>query len=472
MKILLKYHLLFLGLLLFSQMINAQVVKIDFTIKGLENKEIIVAHHYGENTLVDDTIQLNEKAQGTLRADSLFQQGLYLCIFPDRSYFEFIMAENQVFEIETQTGDNAQSYIRNMQIKGSDINKTFVDYQEFMIEKNQESNDLRQALKADPGNQSLKKQLSVLNNEVKAKWDAIQKKHPDSFLDKMLTALSELDVPESPRDEDGNEIDSLFQYNYYKNHFFDNIDFTDNQMLYSPVYHRKLKYFFERVVIRRPDSAIAAADRLLKSLENKDEYFQYTLAYVFNKYAQTKYMGFDQVMVHLAENYYLNGRAHWASEEYLDKLRERVEKLKPNLIGNEAPKLDKAQAIEGYFYPLHDVEAKYTVIAFWEPNCGHCKEVIPSLHEEVYGELHDKDVQVFAFYTQADKEEWKTFLEEKGLTDWINVWDPNNFTDFRNKYDIYSTPTMYLLDQDKNIIAKRVDVKTIKSIILEKEKAK
>ncbi|HKK59570.1 MAG TPA: thioredoxin-like domain-containing protein, partial [Salinivirga sp.] len=264
--------------------------------------------------------------------------------------------------------------------------------------------------------------------------------------------------------------DSLFQYNYYKNHFFDYIDFSDNQLLYSPVYHRKLKYYFDRVVIRRPDSAIAAADRLLKKLEDKPEYFQYTLAYVFNKYAQTKYMGFDQVMVHLAENYYLNGRAHWVSDEYLDKLRERVQKLKPNLIGNKAPKLDKAQSIEGYFYPLHDVEAKYTVVAFWEPNCGHCKKVIPNLHETVFSEMHNIGVQVYAFYTQVDKKEWSNFLEEKGLTDWINVWDPNNFTDFRNKYDVYSTPSLFLLNQDKEIIAKRVDVETIKSIILEKEK--
>lgn len=470
MKILLNIHLLVTCLLMTSATLPAQKVDIDFKINGLENEDLIIAHHYGENTLVDDTLNLDISGAATLTADTLFPQGLYLCIFPDRSYFEFIMPEDQKFSIETDNGSNAQEYIKNMKIKGSDINSAFVEYQLFMIERNKESNELRQALKNDPNNTDIKHQLNALNKEVKAEWESIQKKYPGSFLDKMLNALSEVSVPEGPKDENGNAQDSLFQYNYYKNHFFDHIDFSDNQLLYAPVYHRKLKYYFERVVIRRPDSAIAAADRLLKRLEDKSEYFQYTLAYIFNKYAQTKYMGFDQVMVHLAENYYLNGRAHWVSEEYLDKLQERVEKLKPNLIGNDAPKLDKAQSIEGYFYPLHEVEAKYTVIAFWEPDCGHCKKVIPNLHETVYIELSNVGVQVYAFYTQSDKEEWSKFLEEKGLTDWINVWDPNNFTDFRNKYDIYSTPTLFLLDKDKKIIAKRVDVETIKSIILEKEK--
>jgi len=470
MKLLLKFHLLLVSLLIALTASMAQKVNIEFKINGLENEELIIAHHYGENTLVDDTLQLNINGVATLKADTLFPQGLYLCIFPDRSYFEFIMPEDQVFAIETDNGANAQEYIQNMEIKGSDINKQFIDYQLFMIDRNQESNNLRQAMKDDPGNQAIKKQLNDLNKQVKSEWERIKNNYPDSFLDKMLSALSEVQVPEAPQNENGQPKDSLFQYNYYKNHFFDYIDFSDNQLLYSPVYHRKLKYYFDRVVIRRPDSAIAAADRLLKKLENKPEYFQYTLAFVFNKYAQTKYMGFDQVMVHLAENYYLNGRAHWVSDEYLDKLRERVQKLKPNLIGNKAPKLDKAQSIEGYFYPLHDVEAKYTVVAFWEPNCGHCKKVIPNLHETVFSEMHNIGVQVYAFYTQVDKKEWSNFLEEKGLTDWINVWDPNNFTDFRNKYDVYSTPSLFLLNQDKEIIAKRVDVETIKSIILEKEK--
>ncbi|HKK59954.1 MAG TPA: hypothetical protein VJ937_10780, partial [Salinivirga sp.] len=358
MKLLLKFHLLLVSLLIALTASMAQKVNIEFKINGLENEELIIAHHYGENTLVDDTLQLNINGVATLKADTLFPQGLYLCIFPDRSYFEFIMPEDQVFAIETDNGANAQEYIQNMEIKGSDINKQFIDYQLFMIDRNQESNNLRQAMKDDPGNQAIKKQLNDLNKQVKSEWERIKNNYPDSFLDKMLSALSEVQVPEAPQNENGQPKDSLFQYNYYKNHFFDYIDFSDNQLLYSPVYHRKLKYYFDRVVIRRPDSAIAAADRLLKKLENKPEYFQYTLAFVFNKYAQTKYMGFDQVMVHLAENYYLNGRAHWVSDEYLDKLRERVQKLKPNLIGNKAPKLDKAQSIEGYFYPLHDVEAK------------------------------------------------------------------------------------------------------------------
>lgn len=470
MNLILKYNLILIGFMFFINISYGQKVDIEFKINGLAHKEVIIAHYFGENTLIDDTIKLNDDGKGKFASDSLMQKGLYLFIFPDKTYFEFIIDDDQVFKIETDTGRSAQDYIENMKIKGSDINQLFSNYQLFMIDKNNKSNKIRQKLKEDPTQQALKNELDQMNIEVKAKWDEIKTNYKGTFLEKMVTALEDVDVPEPPKDENGIITDSLFQYNYYKDHYFENFDFIDNQLLYSPVYHRKLNYFYERIVIRRPDSVIAATDNLLSHFSDTSEYFQYTLAYVFNKYAQSKYMGFDAVVVHLAEQYYLNGKADWVSESYLKKLRERVEKLKPNLLGAVAPRLDKAQSIDGYFYPLHDVKAKYTVVAFYEPSCGHCKKELPALNEEVFIKLHKYDVQIYAFYTQSDKNEWSKFIEDKDLAGLIHVWDPNNFTNFRNKYDVYSTPTVFLLDENKRIIAKRVDVDTIVSIINEKEK--
>jgi thiol-disulfide isomerase/thioredoxin len=470
MNLKLKSVLFLISFIIIQQSLFGQSLNIQFEIEGLPNQDIIIAHHFGENTLVDDTIHLNNDGYGVFKRDSLLPKGLYLCIYPDHSYFEFILDDDQEFEVKTTIGKSAEDYIKNMKLKGTDINKVFFDYQLFMIELNQESNDLRQALKEEPNNKDIKDKLQGLNIKVQNKWKEIKEKEAGSFMDKMLRALEDVEVPDPPKDADGKIIDSLFQYNYYKDHFFDNIDFSDNQMLFSPVYHRKLKYYYDKVVARRPDSVITATDRLLQRFESSSKYFQYTLAHVFNKYANSNYMGFDKVMVHLADQYYLNGKADWVSDDYLKKLKERVDKLRPNLIGSKAPNLDKMQSVEGYFYPLHDVKAKYTVVVFWEPNCGHCKKEIPQLHEEVFIGLSEYNVQVYAVYTQVDRKEWTEFIEKKAVTDWVNVWDPNNFTDFRNKYDVYSTPTLYLLDEQKNIIAKRVDVKTIISIIKEKGK--
>jgi hypothetical protein len=68
-------------------------------------------------------------------------------------------------------------------------------------------------------------------------------------------------------------------------------------------------------------------------------------------------------------------------------------------------------------------------------------------------------------YTQGDKTEWLEYIHDKGYEDWINVWDAYNLTNFRFFYNIYSTPTIYLLDKDKKIIAKRIGAETLKSLL-------
>ncbi len=45
--------------------------------------------------------------------------------------------------------------------------------------------------------------------------------------------------------------------------------------------------------------------------------------------------------------------------------------------------------------------------------------------------------------------------------EWLNVWDPYNTSNFRNNYDIYSTPVIYLLNKDRKIVAKRIGVDQI-----------
>jgi hypothetical protein len=47
------------------------------------------------------------------------------------------------------------------------------------------------------------------------------------------------------------------------------------------------------------------------------------------------------------------------------------------------------------------------------------------------------------------------------------VYDPSNASFFRYYYDIFSTPTIYMLDKDKKIIAKRIGAETVEKILQE-----
>jgi thiol-disulfide isomerase/thioredoxin len=199
--------------------------------------------------------------------------------------------------------------------------------------------------------------------------------------------------------------------------------------------------------------------------QGSDETFQYVVRYLLNHYQKSNIMGMDEVFVHMAEKYYLSGKADWVDSTTLAKMRDRVSKIKPNIIGKKAPEL-KVINTSGEHTSLHDVESKYTLVYFWEPTCSHCKKLTPKIYD-LYQDYSRDQLEVFAVYTQTDRQEWLKYLNNKGL-DWINTYDPKYLSNFRQKYDVYSTPTVYLLDKDKTIVAKRLGFESLKKMLEQK----
>ena len=73
-------------------------------------------------------------------------------------------------------------------------------------------------------------------------------------------------------------------------------------------------------------------------------------------------------------------------------------------------------------------------------------------------------MEVFSVCTTADRAKWQKYIEDNKL-DWINGWDPDRRTNYGFYYNIEATPTIYILDRDKNIIAKKLSVDDIPSFI-------
>ena len=128
----------------------------------------------------------------------------------------------------------------------------------------------------------------------------------------------------------------------------------------------------------------------------------------------------------------------------------------------------------GNNFPLHSVKAEYTVVYFWSATCGHCKKATPKLWE-YYKKVKDKGVEVYTICIDKDDKEYKKFINKYGFT-WINTRDDDKknmdmFASthaYRTCYNVFSTPTIYILDKDKKIIGKKVDVDIVKKILNDK----
>ena len=485
--------------LLFAQLIHpataaAQKKGYNISVKIADLKageKVMLAYHYGDKQYIKDTVLVNDKGLAVFKGETPLPGGIYLIVMPSMVWFETVIDKEQDFSIETTKED----ILKNIKVTGSKDNEVFFGFQRMMSEGQEKLKKLGDAEKAEKEKEKpdqkeldrIKAESKKLTQEVENGQEKIKKDFPDSFLATVLKMMKDPEIPPAPKGANGQVMDSLWDYHFLKKHFFDPVDFSDEKILRTPVYQSRLMRYFNTMVIQSPDTLIKEIDPVIELSEANYEVFKFTLVTLFNKYVNSKVMGMDALYAHLCKRWYLSGKADWADSTQLAKMAERVEKISGNIIGKVAGDLNLIDPNENY-QRLHGIKSTYTVVLFWAYDCGHCKTEVPQV-KAIYDKYKADGVEVYAVNInnvsshikksyekeedkqkdissgrQKVKDEWIKFISEKQLT-WINVIDYYNQSKFRDLYDIYSTPVIYLLDQDKKILAKRIGPETLEDFL-------
>jgi thiol-disulfide isomerase/thioredoxin len=435
--------------------------EIELTINDLPDSTVFLAYHLGDKQYIRDTVRLNEKGHGVFKGQEILPQGIYMIVLPGRKYFEVLMTANQHFSASCSYSD----YFNSLKFSGSQENSAFVEYQRRWVKMQQRAASIAKRIQNNRQNtDSLKIYGSIqkLQEEnMKSYLKSVIKENEGNFLATLVKGMLPIDIPDFPVPIGFANPDSVRwvrNYNYNKDHFFDNIDLNDERLLRTPLLYARLDAFFSSVLIQAPDTINKEIDKLIKKCSGNHKVFQFISVYLFNHFRESEIMGQDAVMVKIADDIYLSGKADWVSKEFKDDLRKQVDLMRPNLIGKKAENL-VMDSYNGIFVSLYDVEKDFTILYFWEPNCGHCQEATPKL-KVYYDKPKDYSLEVFAVCTTSDKAKWTKYIEDNKLT-WINGWDPKRSSHFDYYYNIQSTPTVYILDKNKKIIAKKLGVEEI-----------
>jgi len=221
-------------------------------------------------------------------------------------------------------------------------------------------------------------------------------------------------------------------------------------------------------------------DMMLLEARVSKPMFQYLLVYFVQRYVNPEYMGQDAVFVHLFEKYINTGQAEFFTEKYRKYLNDRAYSLMANLIGQPAADLAMIDT-SGVSKPLYEVSAPFTVICFWDPTCSHCKEIVPKVDSIFQAKWKKEGIKVYGVMVDGGKEAWLQFIKDHNLTDWIHVYETKEHQDsvekagqpgYRQLYDVYQTPILYLLDKDKRIIAKKLSYLQVDEVITLKMRQK
>jgi thiol-disulfide isomerase/thioredoxin len=407
-------------------------------------------------------------------------------------YFDFFINENQKFTITADMSD----LVGTLKSVGNKENEIFFNYLKFITQKNQEFQKLRDKTKGMSKEDSTKfineKGLEFSKEAKQHDLDFLQK-NKGSFISDVVNLRVEKEMQNPPKVSDS--LLKVIQYYYYKDHYFDDVNFKDERIIRTPFFADKVKRYFEGVIVQHPDTMIKELDKLFAKTTEGSLIYNLLLGHFTYKFESNKNMMFDKlgnsltyekVFVHLADKYICSGHAKGVyTEETVKAICERSRIVGGLLPGAQVADLYMIDTIHGkkvmkmgfdtckssktisdlyYRYEpqlkplyktLYSVNAKYTVLVFWASDCGHCKTEIPKLKENLDKLKGKIDFKVFGVQTKDDYEEWRKFIIDKKL-DFINVFDPMHLNNLKERFDITSTPVIYLLDKDKKIKAKKL----------------
>lgn len=464
---------------------------IKIRLKGYHSGKVFLAHYAGDKTYLTDSCEIDKEGWLEFKGKEHLQHGIYMLALGRVKLFEFLVKE-QYFTLVTDTAD----FAAHMKVTGSPENEIFIAYQLKAGEIGYQVYLTRERLKAadKSGNQKLSKEirdtLTILVNKEKEYYKQIIREKPNSLLAKILLTMQETEIPVAAKNDKGQIIDTSSLYHQFLYDYWKDIDFSCEGLAYTPVFQTRLQQFFDRFVIPQPDTVIKWADYVIGKSKANKQIFRFTVQYLTNSYANNQYLCMDAVPVHLILKYYTHDQAFWVDSAGIVSSRMRAEALLPTLCGKRAPdiamhdsalerKIIKIVESDTNVYSrsqkiysaiashgstsLYDVKSPYTVLMFWDPDCSHCKAEMPKL-EEIYNKYKDKGVVFYSACVEQEYDKWIKFINEHHHT-WINVIDMYNISEFRKLYDISSTPVIFLLDKDKNIIAKKLAGNSLEQLL-------
>ena len=459
-------------LLLISGFGYSQGYSIRLTLKPFTNSKVYLGYHYGKVKAVADSVILDGNSSGVFQGKEKLPGGIYFIVSPKKEIlFELLMDQQQQFTISADSARLPGS----IAFTGSPENTAFLAYTAFMNSHGKELTSLQtQLAQAKSKNDSalIKEKMRKINDEVKNERDEVQNKDPNSLLSVLLRALRDPVVPPAPTLPNG-KPDSSFAYRYYKAHYWDNISFTDDRLIRTPIFEPKLDRYYKDLVSQDPDSLEREIDHMLLFSRTNKDMFKFLLIYFTQKYINPEYMGQDAVFIHIFEKYINAGQADFFTEKYRKFVDDRAYSIMANLIGQPAANLEMTDT-SGKTKTLYEIPSKFILVCFWDPTCSHCKETIPKLDSIYQAKWKYEGLQVYAVMVDGGQDNWREFIRTHNLGDWINVYQTTaqhdaavaaGRPDYRQLYDVYQTPMIYLLDKEKRIVAKKLTYQQVDEVI-------
>ncbi len=423
----------------------------------------LLGTYVGNNFRVDSSAVDNKGALRFKRSEP-YNPGMYYVVFSDNSNFQILVSDDQTMSITADAADLRST----LQVQGNVDTELLVEngrYEQGYAAKLDPVNaQVKQFQDGTPEYQQAKQQQDAIIAERAADLEKIFQQHPTSLFTSFKRGGQNPSVKEI-RNADGS-YNRQAQVYAFRTEFWDNVDFSDDRLLYTPVISNKLTRYISQLTPQHPDSIIAAAKLLVDKSLPYPEFYKYFANQITLMYTPTEstLMDAEKVYVFMIQNYFTKERAFWSDAANIQGLQQRAYEMAGSVTGVKAPDV-VAPGPDGKNYSIYDLKADYIVVYLYNPTCEHCMEQTPKL-VNLYNQWKSqgKSLDVYAIAIDTNDAEWKDYIAKNGLSVWSNVHDPTNKSIYA-KYYVNITPEVYILNPDRIIIGKNLKVNQIEEVI-------
>ncbi len=438
-----KFLLLLLTCIPF--MISAQNHQLKGVIHSHNNQTIYLYSLYIDRVQVIDSVKTSAYGQFQFELKQDLPKGLYQLGITKEDRLSLILNHENI-ELSTHISDP----FNKLTFKVSEENKLYWDY----IQKrnyDQYRIELLQPVisyypMTDAFFPSLLLEFTNIQDSLNHYIDQIIKDHPTTF------AATLIGIDRRPALNPMNN--QLEQKAYAKQHFFDGKNFNDTALLHSNVLTSSILSYLSLYQDKdlskalQEEEFIKAVDIILPVMRPNRKIYEFVINYLIGGFDQ---FGLTKVMTHIASQSIVDESCE--NEE----LKHRIEALKKLAPGNKAPDIIIGNA------KLSDIHKKYTLVIFYASWCPHCKEIFPELTDFYKDKKHD--LEILSISIDSSKLDYQNFIKNQHF-EWINASDLKGWdTQSAKDYGVYVTPNLFLLDENKVVIARPSDLVELKELI-------
>ena len=388
-------------------------VKIDVKIDDINDTILYLMKYKSDKTQSIIDYSSISSAKKTFKNPQNYDEGIYVLTDSKQNpLFEILIGKDQKFSLYVEDMMDLNTY----KIKGSKETSDYFKVYSKIIHDKLYIKALESEMEYFPGNA---RKTDSIKRELYDYQESMLNKDKSSFLNTYIRFIEDSEA----------------------DHYFENLPLCDTRILNSRLLKNKLDdYFDNHMANQNADVICKNIDNLISKTNDCYEVRDYILWYLYSRYFNN-----DLIYIHLSDNYFSKLEINNLTQNIRNEIIKRSDVLRKITIGSVSPTFSYTDD-EGDKIDLSEINAENLVLFFYKPDCQKCIR-----DKRILGLIKNKQKDLTILYINISEDNYSNVSQ-----------------DIINQYDITTTPTIYVLDKNKRIIAKNIKAEEIEFHIIKR----